>query len=71
MALTFIRMSSIGVISKHAVGWLPVLLVLQVTGTVATTINMTGIIFISSMNQSVIQLMRLWYLSHRLSVPGL
>ena len=33
-----------GEICKHVVGWLPVPLVLQVTRTVATTINMTGII---------------------------
>ena len=35
---------SLGVICKHVVGWLRVPLVYQVTGTVATTMNITGII---------------------------
>ena len=38
-------------------GWLQVPLVYQVTGTVATTINMTGIIFIKRMYDEVYQLL--------------
>ena len=43
----------IGVICKHVVGWLPVPLVKQVTETVATAINVTGIIaYLKTINKS-------------------